>query len=669
VWPTLLWFIVCVGLAAPAQAALSSTPDRTYVTNGPVVASAVSDSTLYIGGGFTMVGPRTGPGVGVSAASGANLGLAEFGSGSVDAVVADGAGGWFVGGTFASVAGQPIRNLAHIRSDGSLDPSFAPNPDGNVDALALSGSVLYASGEFDLIGSQVPQPARTGLAALNTTDGSAAAWNPHPVVGLSPNLTVSPFAGPLFYTRTDIALSPDGTTLYVAGGFSQIGAQSPQVARSGLAAVSTADGTANAWNPAPNGNVYTIKASPDGRLVYVGGYFSAIGSQSPQPRRFAVAALTTTDGTATSWDPSLGNDVGTSDIEGGVNTIAVSPDGQTVYVGGSFNQDNLGAAAFRASDGGRTAWSPNLGCRTNRHGECQSTEDFGALHDTAVNAIAVSPDANTVYVAGEFDSAGGSSVERPYLAALSATDGSATAWNPRPDEPPTAIAVSSDGSSIFIGGTGLSSVGADDRGGLAALDTASGTETSWNPRADGGVSTLALSPDGSTLYAAGSFDHIGVQVPQPARNGVAAVSTADGSVTDWNPAPSATDPNGRGPLVTSIAVSPDNQTVFIAGRYDHIGAQASPLARAGLAAVGRRRWHCASVEPQAGTAERRLRRVRDQRHCLVSRRRHTLRWRVLLGDRLPDAATGPGWPCCGEHRRCSCHPVESGARIRVRLLQ
>ena len=55
--------------ASPAFA-LSNTPDQTWVTDtGGVSAVAQLGGTSYIAGGFTHVGPRTGPGVAINAAT------------------------------------------------------------------------------------------------------------------------------------------------------------------------------------------------------------------------------------------------------------------------------------------------------------------------------------------------------------------------------------------------------------------------------------------------------------------------------------------------------------------------------------------------------------------------------------------------------------------------
>src|SRR5207253_2725231 len=115
---------------------------------------ASSGGITYIGGLFTQVGPRTGPGVGIDATSGQSTGLPEVSGGSavVEAVVPDGAGGWYVGGAFTRVGGLPRLNLAHIRADRVVDPRFHPDPNNEVAALAVSGSIVYAGGTFTSIG-------------------------------------------------------------------------------------------------------------------------------------------------------------------------------------------------------------------------------------------------------------------------------------------------------------------------------------------------------------------------------------------------------------------------------------------------------------------------------------------------------------------------------------
>ena len=95
--------------------------------------------------------------------------------GTVKAVISDGSGGWYIGGTFISVGGLGRSNLAHILAGGSVS-AWNPGTNGAVLALALDGGTLYAGGDFSNVGGQT----RNRLAAINATTGAISSWNPNP---------------------------------------------------------------------------------------------------------------------------------------------------------------------------------------------------------------------------------------------------------------------------------------------------------------------------------------------------------------------------------------------------------------------------------------------------------------------------------------------------------
>ena len=146
---------VCVPTAVGAQYVLHNFPD----TNGTVFATALSENTLYLGGRFSKINPEKTSGVPIDAATAmAEPGFPVVGgaapgqaAASVNAVAPDGAGGWFIGGKFSLVGGVPRANLAHILPDKTVS-AWNPSPNGPINALAMSGSTLYVTGQFGQIG-------------------------------------------------------------------------------------------------------------------------------------------------------------------------------------------------------------------------------------------------------------------------------------------------------------------------------------------------------------------------------------------------------------------------------------------------------------------------------------------------------------------------------------
>jgi hypothetical protein len=510
------------GLAAAWDPNASGVPYFTWVS-----ALAVDRDVVYAGGSFARIGGQSRANL---AALDPRTGMATAWDPSADdrvRTLAIHGKTMYVGGDFSWIAGRHREKLAAldaatgVATDWAVEvtsPYYQYFVPPYVSGLAVKGDQLYVAGHFTTVGGQ----PRGGIAQLEAATGRVTAWNPHPVAE-------GVISAPYVYT-----VLAHGHTVYVGGRFENFGGEE----RYGAAAVDARTGKASTWNPRADGDVACLAISGD--RIFAGGSF---GSLRDWQWRSYLAALDARTGAVTAWNPGM--------VGFGILALAVS--GNTVYAGGFFwqigGQWRNNIAALDAATGEATAWDPDA-----RGG-------FGG----GVRAIAVS--GTTVYAGGEFTSIGGQ--ERNYLAALDASTGSATAWNPSPNYDVRALVVS--GSTVFVGGD-FATVGGRARNTIAALDVATGAATPWDPNGDGEVEALALS--GSTVYAGGIFSNIGGQP----RYCLAALDATSGAATSWNPNPDDAFPGAE---VKALAVS--GTSVYVGGNFSKIGGQA----RSCIAAVDR----------------------------------------------------------------------------------
>ena len=275
----------------------------------------------------------------------------------------------YIGGRFTTVAGAPRANVAAIRADGTLDPTWNPSTDGIVYALAASsdGSKVFLGGTFGTVGGT----ARGRLAAVTAATGA-----------LVPGWTTTVNSNAV---RALVADSAD--RLYVGGSFGRIGGRT--IAR--LGAVSQATGAVDTgFVPNPNGTVRALALSDDGSRLYTGGGFNAVGGAA----RPGAAELTPTSGAATSFAPTDG---------GVVIAMDVAPSGR-LYFGTTSNR----TWAYDPADGG----TPQYRVRTGGD----------------VQAILATDD--EVYIGGHFDTIPEHKLNRLALASFLSATGTPTAWNP-----------------------------------------------------------------------------------------------------------------------------------------------------------------------------------------------------------------------------------------------
>ncbi|RKN12141.1 LamG-like jellyroll fold domain-containing protein [Streptomyces radicis] len=208
-----------------------------------------------------------------------------------------------------------------------------------------------------------------------------------------------------------------------------------------------------------NGIVYAL-AEANG-VVYVGGTFSTVrppgaasGTQEVPAANFV--ALDAATGAPVDCDLSFTVGSGTATVR----SLAVSPDGQTLYAGGTFGSVNgVGASSVAAFDLGE-------GC---------ARLPFPVAANGIVRAIEASDE--RVYLGGDFTQLNGTA--RARFGAVD-TAGAVQGWRADGDEIGKAIALTPDGEHVILGGDFFEINGADSHA-LAVVDADTGANVRTYP--------------------------------------------------------------------------------------------------------------------------------------------------------------------------------------------
>ncbi len=417
----------------------------------------------------------------------------------------------YVGGGFTNILGEVRNCLASVDITTGNLTAWNPNVNNGVKCLDIADGIVFIGGEFTSVGGQ----PRNRLAAVNLTTADLLPWNPNS------NHWVN-------------SLIVMGDSVVVGGVFSSVGGQP----KSNLASIDKTTGNLNAWNPSPDGSVRTIALQNSD--FYVGGDFKMISGVT----RRGVAAINKETKEVTSWNPNVNGDV-----------RAFEKDGNEVFLGGLFTaiggQSRNYIGSVDAITGNVSSWNPNLS---------------GMMPTNYISAIA--KDGNTVYVGGEFSSVGLDA--RNKIAAIDATTGLATSWNPGASGSVADLIV--NGSNIFVAGT-FTTIGGQTRERIAELSLSTGVPTAWNPIAQSYVYDIEL--DAGTVYAGGVFNSIG---GQPYKN-AAAINATTGNVLSWNPNPNysvyAVVKNGNKIILGGNFTSLGNKSALALGEVDVNTAEAS----------------------------------------------------------------------------------------------
>ena len=290
-------------------------------------------------------------------------------SGSVYALAIDGSS-IYAGGSFINVnaTSTPVvrRYLAKFTtsSPADVDPDWNPNLNNFVLVLKISGSSIYAGGDFTTVNGDLTTRNRLAKFPLSGNATTDPDWDPN-------------------INNTVFALASDGSFIYAGGSFTTVNGgltTRNRLAKFPLSGNATTD---PAWDPNMNNSVFALAS--DGSFIYAGGSFTTVNGGLTTRNRLAKFPLSG-NADAEVWDPNMG---------GQVNALAIS--GSSIYAGGNFftvngSKSRNGIATFDNVTGMADSWNANAN---------------GAVFSLALSS-------NDVYAGGFFSMMGGNL--QPYLA-------------------------------------------------------------------------------------------------------------------------------------------------------------------------------------------------------------------------------------------------------------
>jgi hypothetical protein len=352
----LLTAVVAALVGVRPALALSQLPDPTWKVRGKVFAmtEGVTDgnSFIYVGGKFARASEQDGSHSydtssvtrvtldGVGDPSFAPI-VSKDEAGTLPATVmslalsADGSV-LYLGGDFAYVNGVPRQDIAAVSTaDGQLVPGFDATASSNVNAILVEngGTRVFIGGSFKTV-------------------------DDHPVLRLSALDAVTGMQDPAWTPKADstvraLSYAEDGATIFVSGHFTTMDGEPRQsVARLNL------DGTLNAWQaeagviPSP---MTCWDVVPSAAAVYLGC------GAGPN---FSVAFSVTSG--------MIGDKLWKQASPGNVESMALTPDGADVLIGGHFGTNHStnticsdtmelhGLAELSIADGAYQCWAPHL---------------------------------------------------------------------------------------------------------------------------------------------------------------------------------------------------------------------------------------------------------------------------------------------------------------------
>jgi hypothetical protein len=468
---THLLFILIIGWCNFAVAQ-QSTLQRNYPVVDGVVSKILIDSAnnrMYLGGNFQGVGQNIKNGTLLDSIQGKGYFHIYEPNASVYQAISDGKNGWYLAGDFTKLGDSARAHIAHIDSNGIPTQKFFDiGFNGLVKDLKLVGDTLLALGNFSTYGKQI----LTSAGSINNTGDN--------YVG---------FPEPSGYYNCAVADGNGGW--FLGGSFTKVG----NTVRKNLAHIN-AQGEVTAWNPVTDGVVFTMAVYNN--QVYVGGMFSSVNGIA----RNKLASIDKQLASLTSWNPDIRSDLYT------VTKLHLI--GNKLYV---LHQATGGYGylkRFNLTTGNMDSWDPQ-----------PSGANSGITRLVATN--------DRLFVGGRFNTLGGVSVNDLAVFNL-VTDELISSWQVAVQFNTSLKSITNMqvfNNTLYLTG-GFNTINGQTRNYLAAINTADGTTTSWNPNPDAELTSMVVAD--SSVYVSGSFTNIA----NTARMYFAKLSLQTGQVKPWS---------------------------------------------------------------------------------------------------------------------------------------
>lgn len=332
------------------------------------------------------------------------------------------------------------------------------------------------------------------------------------------------------------------------------------------------------FGPGGNGGAASVAASPNGKTAYVTGYLTAAGGTV----EYATVAYSIVTGSLL-WSKAYTGPGAIDGIPNRAVSVAVSPNGKTVYVTGESGSATYGdftsyaTVAYSAATGAQL-WAKRYGV----------PGDYASAPVT----MAVSPDGRMVYVTGDSDNtyAAGGGADYATVAYNAATG--AQMWVRRFNAKLTyggaaAMAVNPNGSTVYVTGNSWMGGGSGKAYATIAYSAVTGAQR-WIKQYSGGQygvggAAIAVSPNGKTVVVTGSVDAGGTT--EYATIAYSAVSGAQVWARRYGTP--GTD------YARALAVSPNGKTVIVTGMISGVAGTDGAQEYATIAyntATGARVW-------------------------------------------------------------------------------